>query len=284
MICRRRRLATGSILSGRSKVLGKTTRYRLLCGALLALAAALAPGLELRADAKLVRGPYLQALLENSVKVLWTTDAPSPGRVRFAKEDIARKDSDIAGAAPHEGNGGSGGDPPLKRYWRMAIASVSSSSPFASTSALRSHSSVAGTPANRCRRITTASVMLILPSASPVAAHEGRLPTFRAAHRELEGVGPAQVEEGVVSIAHEALVHAQRVSAVLLEDAFVRSRTSRRDGTGRRVRPEDLERRREAKVASGSLELEDERVAGGGAQGIEVGASIAESSLDGRAG
>ena len=31
----------------------------------------------------ITRGPYLQALLSSSVKVLWLTDAPSRGRIEY---------------------------------------------------------------------------------------------------------------------------------------------------------------------------------------------------------
>ncbi|MGQ9592195.1 MAG: hypothetical protein ACUVYA_18085 [Planctomycetota bacterium] len=38
-------------------------------------------------EPRLARGPYLQALLSDSVKVLWLTDAPAAGAVRFWEAD-----------------------------------------------------------------------------------------------------------------------------------------------------------------------------------------------------
>lgn len=38
-------------------------------------------------EPRLVRGPYLQALLSDSVKVLWFTDVPASGAVRFSEAD-----------------------------------------------------------------------------------------------------------------------------------------------------------------------------------------------------
>ena len=41
---------------------------------------------------RLTRGPYLQALLSGSVKVIWLTSLPAVGKVRFRIDDGAARE------------------------------------------------------------------------------------------------------------------------------------------------------------------------------------------------
>ena len=70
-------------------------------GALLAAALLLWTGrgaAEEPGPARLIRGPYLQGLLDTSVEVRWFTDVPSPGAVLYSAED--EEPQEVAGALP----------------------------------------------------------------------------------------------------------------------------------------------------------------------------------------